>query len=170
MCDKHYARYLTHGNTSVNLNGRTVYRYSADQVCDVDGCSRRDGLRKGMCEMHYFRLLRTGTIRANRRHPGTGSYNRDGYLIMQWFENGKKVTRAEHRLVMEQHLGRSLAKHETVHHINGIRDDNRLENLELWSSSQPPGQRVPDKIAWAIELLELYAPDALSNSPYQLRM
>ena len=50
------------------------------------------------------------------------------------------------RLVMEQHLGRSLRDKETVHHKNGIRDDNRLENLELWTSSPPPYQRVTDKL------------------------
>jgi len=69
---------------------------------------------------------------------------------------------AEHRLVLAQQLGRPLLREETVHHLNGDRLDNRPENLELWSSMQPAGQRIEDKIAFAVQILRLYEPRYLS--------
>ena len=47
--------------------------------------------------------------------------------------------------------------------MNGDRADNRPENLELWSSWQPAGQRVTDKVQWAKELLARYEPDVLRD-------
>ena len=69
---------------------------------------------------------------------------------------------AEHHLVIEAHLNRKMLKDEVIHHLNGIKDDNRLENLELWSFSHPKGQRIVDKINWCVEFLKIHAPEKLT--------
>ena len=94
-----------------------------------------------------------------------------GYIEVK-VRNGPGAWVLEHRHLMEQILGRPLLAPETVHHRNGNRSDNTTNgplvdfysgNLELWSTSQPKGQRVADKVEYAVELLKLYRPDLLAT-------
>ena len=125
--------------------------------CLVDGCTGTY-YAKGYCLLHYGRFrTRDGDVGPAELLKGYGFrfYTEDGYVVVN-DPKRKRNKVLEHRLIMELHLGRELLPHENVHHINGVRDDNRLENLELWSKSQPSGQRVADKVEWAREILRLY--------------
>lgn len=89
-----------------------------------------------------------------------GTYKRwDGYIYTKapWHSNSNsRGYIMEHRLVYEDHYFIKLRKSEYIHHKNGIRDDNRIENLELWTSNQPAGQRPSDLVKWAKNILKKY--------------
>ena len=110
---------------------------------------------RGMCAQCHYIAKKDGTLenvaapprspadQPRRRPIGHRKIDSCGYVNVKT----PVGVQQEHRLVMEEMLGRKLAPGETVHHRNGIRHDNRPENLELWFS-QPAGQRVDDLIAY----------------------
>ena len=96
---------------------------------------------------------------ANHHWKGGKTRHHDGYLMVRLPAHPRARTAGyvfEHILVMEALLGRHLCLDESVHHRNGVRDDNRVENLELWVRAQPSGIRMEDAVAWAREILRRY--------------
>jgi hypothetical protein len=133
--------------------------------CTYSGCANKAVGCAGTamyCTYHRHRLRKYGDASIHRKakyRPEFRVVSEQGYVTIHHPGTADlpyTKTILEHRYVMEVYIGRPLYDHENVHHKNGNRQDNRLSNLELWSHSQPRGQRVNEKLTWAREMLELY--------------
>ena len=156
LCKLHYKKkkYREKYNLDPDLT-KKIKRSKFSEICSE---CKENSIAKGLCKKCYMFKWHGSKFEVKRKYickkerNGFGCLRKDGYRVLQ--KNGKRIL--EHTYIMSLHLKRDLIKGETVHHKNGIRDDNRIENLELWSYSHPSGQRVQDKIEWCKEFLKFY--------------
>lgn len=146
LCGAHYRRQRVDGDLQLD---KPVRMRAPGSVCRGAGCTGAVSAQ-GLCGTHYARFRRWGDPDA--RYEPKGHVTKAGYR-MAYAPDHPMAQRnghvLEHRLVMALHLGRPLLPGEEVHHRNGNRLDNRIENLELWVKSQPAGQRARDLVEWA---------------------
>jgi len=151
-CRQHRRRLQANGHLG---GAKPRQRFRRGETCLVEDCERTSHSR-GWCDAHYQRWRRYGD-------PGQadvwdrsshGVRNVAGYVLIYFPDHPSAQPSTgyvmQHRVAMEQKLGRPLREYENVHHINGVKDDNRLENLELWVKPQPSGQRVEDLVHWVL--------------------
>lgn len=162
MCVLHYNRWYRTGEIGGLEKRPSRWTGPSTATCLIEGCDvgiRRGG--RGWCSRHYQRWLKHGdplTVKYPGRAIGEKRPTEYGYVQVKDPEHPRSVKGwvLEHVKVMGEVLGRPVRRDEEVHHKNGVRDDNRPENLELWVVHQPSGQRPVDLLVWAHEIIERY--------------
>ena len=128
--------------------------------CRFENCNRPQYSDRGWCSAHDKQWQKYGEVKPVGHRRGQPRLLRSGYVQItdRDHPNANAAGRVlEHVMVMTELLGRPLLPGENVHHKNGVKHDNRPENLELWTTHQPSGQRVDDLVEWAYEILRRYA-------------
>jgi hypothetical protein len=106
--------------------------------------SSRIGFKHSKGTINKIKLARKKQVKENHPNWKGGKIFRGKYIYIKVYNHpmgGKQGYIAEHRIVMEKYLNRFLNKGEVVHHINGIETDNRIDNLQLFSS---PGKHTKE--------------------------
>lgn len=96
----------------------------------------------------------------HKRHTISYGFIKAGY---KYFSFGGKAT-AEHRLVMQNHLGRNLERSEIVHHINGNKLDNRLCNLVITNNSEHAKEHYRNDPEWRASLIKASQISKINNT------
>jgi hypothetical protein len=109
-------KYFNRSYLSIYKKARSLGLYKTPEMEFINRSKAKRGTKSYNWKGGKKKTAKGYVMILNKKHPRAN--NNGGYVF-------------EHILIMEKHIGRHLKENEVVHHINGIKDDNRIENLEL---------------------------------------